>query len=105
PELAHFGREHCEGLLKQARWRVLGAQGAPPQAAIEACVVDQLAGWIERARTWRHSSSTMPHDEPQRVRWLARRLGIADERLARSLVDEMEASAPLEQAARALWER
>lgn len=101
-ELVHFGRQHCQNLLQQARWRVQGP--APVDCeAIEGAVVAQLARWIERARDG-GASASMPDEPLERRRGLARRLGIADERLASALVDQMGGEGPVEDVARALWE-
>src|SRR5699024_955560 len=103
-ELLHFGRQHCEGLLKQGRWRLMGDEAAPAPRDVDACVVEQLTGWIERARAWR-ASETLPRDPTERAWGLARRQGIADDRLVRSLVEEMERDGDPREAASALWAR
>jgi hypothetical protein len=102
-ELLHFGRAHCEGLLTQDGTRVRSEHGAPPLDDFERCLVAQLARWIERVRVWRTTSRTAPRDPEARGRWVARRLGLADARLARALAREMERDGPIDVAARELW--
>lgn len=99
-ELVHFGRAHCTGLLKQAGWRIRDPRGAPSAWELERGMVTQIARWIERVRGWRGALSVTDDDAKERV---ARLLGISDLRLARALVDEVEADLPVEAAARALW--
>ena len=102
-ELLHFGRAHCEGLLRQAGARVRAARGALPTQALERCLVDQITRWIERVRLWGQSSRSVPRDIDDRGRWVARRLGLADVRLARALAREMDRETPAASAAEALW--
>ena len=102
-ELLAFGRAHCDGLMAQAGWRVRGDAGAPDEAAFESCLVGQIARWIERVRVWRHSSRTAPESTDERARWVARRLGLKDQRLARALAREMMTDTPVDEAALALW--
>ena len=99
-ELVHFGRAHCSGLLKQAGWRRREASGAPPTWEMEGALVAQIARWIERVRGWRDLEGVHEHDP---AAWVARRLNIADERLARALVSEMGRDGSVQEAAEALW--
>lgn len=103
-ELVAFARAHCDGLMAQAGWRVRGETGAPPAEDLEACLVAQITRWIERVRVWRASSRTAPPDPDARARWVARRLGLKDARLARALAREMMSDTPAPEAARALWQ-
>jgi hypothetical protein len=98
-ELVHFARTHCEGLLRQAGWRVTGADGPPPRAAFERGMVLQIARWIERVRGWR----ALAVDVPDRAAWIAGRLGIADRSLAAALAHELDHETPVDVAAAALW--
>ncbi len=102
-ELLHFGRAHCEGLLKQAGARVRGAKGAPEPIDIEQAMIRQIARWIERVRTWKVKMPPIVDSREARIRWVARSLGLADERLASSLVGQMDEATPVEDAAAALW--
>ncbi len=99
-ELVHFGRAHCSGLLRQAGWRVRDPRGAPPPWELERGMVSQIARWIERVRQWRDEAEVIGDD---RGAWIARRLGIADARLARALAEQMVDDGPVEEAAAALW--
>lgn len=101
-ELLHFGRAHCDGLLLQARART--EQRVTSTEQFERSLVDQIARWIERVRVWRHSSQSAPRDVEARGRWVARRLGLADARLARALAREMERDTPAAVAAAHLWD-
>ena len=104
-ELLHFGREHCEGLLRQAGHRVQSPMGAPERVELDAAVVDQIAGWIERVRRWKeHPVVHPPTDGAERADWIANQLGLADESLARALAVEMEGKSGALDAARSLWE-
>ncbi len=103
-ELLHFGRAHCEGLLKQAGVRVRADHGTPATEALEQCLVDQITRWIERVRLWQQTSQSAPRDVEGRGRWVARRLGLADARLARALAREMERDTPPRVAAVRLWD-
>lgn len=100
-ELLHFGRAHCDGLLHQARARA--EQGLTSTEQFERSLVEQIARWIERVRVWHHSSQSAPRDVEARGRWVARRLGLADARLARALAREMERDTPASLAAAQLW--
>ena len=102
-ELLHFGRAHCEGLLKQEGTRVRGSKGSPEPAAIERAMVDQIGRWIERVRMWKLKIPPMVNSHEERTRWVTRSLGLADERLARALVGEMDRDSPVDEAAAALW--
>ncbi len=97
-ELLHFGRAHCEGL-----W-LHGKQLACSIDEFEGALVEQIAGWIEHARLWNRTSGTVPRDTEARARWVAKRLGLFDARLARLLAREMDESKPAAEAARAIWE-
>jgi predicted deacylase len=103
-ELLAFGRAHCDGLMAQAEWRVRGESGPPEADDLEQCLVAQIARWIDRVRVWRESSGTTPATEEERAAWVARRLGLKDQRLARALAREMMTDTPSEEAARALWQ-
>lgn len=102
-ELLHFGREHCEGLLKQEGWRIRGVYGPPAVAAFDACLVDQIAGWIERVRGWKGVSRSVPEPIDERARWVSARLGLVDERLSRALAVEMYRDTAVRTAAQDLW--
>jgi hypothetical protein len=102
-ELLHFGRAHCEGLLKQAGARIGGSGGAPDPGDIEGAMVTQIGKWIERVRTWTTTVPPMIEGREAKTRWVARNLGIADERLAGALVNEMDSEVSVEEAAAALW--
>jgi len=102
-ELLHFGRAHCEGLLKQSGARVRGVRGSPEPEAIEGAMVAQIARWIERVRQWRLKLPPVVSTREERSRWVSRSLGLADERLARALVGEMDSEVPVDVAAAALW--
>jgi len=102
-ELLHFGRAHCEGLLKQAGARVRGIKGAPEPLEIERAVVGQIARWIERVRMWKIRMPPLVNSREAKTRWVARSLGLADERLAGALVAEMDESTSADDAAAALW--
>ncbi|MBX2798110.1 MAG: succinylglutamate desuccinylase/aspartoacylase family protein [Myxococcales bacterium] len=109
-ELLHFGRAHCEGLLLQAGARASTLPDESdqegfdsPTAVFEACLLEQIAGWIERARAWRGLRHGPPRDASERTRWIARQLGIADPRLTRALAREMDRDTPAVQAAAELW--
>lgn len=99
-ELVHFGRAHCSGLLKQAGWRRRDAHGPPPTWEMERALVSQIARWIERVRGWREQEGEMAEVTAE---WVARRLNIADDRLARALAYEMDQDGPVIEAAEALW--
>ncbi|MBT3218736.1 MAG: hypothetical protein HN348_06560 [Proteobacteria bacterium] len=104
-ELLHFGREHCEGLLRQAGHRVQSKLGVPERVELDAAVVDQIAGWIERVRRWKeHPVVHPPAGGAERADWIAHRLGLADESLARALALEMETKSTALAAARNLWQ-
>jgi predicted deacylase len=104
-ELAHFGRAHCEGLLRQAgAHRVRAEDGPALTDEIERTILDLLGRWIERVRQWRRSSHTIPGDLDERGRWVAHRLGLSDPWLARFLAREMDQTTPPEQAAKACWD-
>lgn len=103
-ELLHFGRAHCGGLLNQAGPRALSFRGPLPTEDLEACLVDLIARWIERVRVWGQISRSAPRDIEDRGRWVARRLGLADVRLARALAREMERTGDAREAALALWD-
>jgi hypothetical protein len=102
-ELLHFGRAHCEGLLKQSGARVRGVRGAPARVDIERAMVAQIARWIERVRTWKVKMPPIVNSREARIRWVSRTLGLADERLAGALVTEMDEATPAGDAAAALW--
>ncbi len=103
-ELLHFGRAHCEGLLKQVGWRALGERGAPERGAIEAMFCRHLQRWVEQVRALGSEGFIeAPDSEEARVDWVARQLGIADHALARALAAEMRADTTSESAARKLW--
>lgn len=102
-ELLHFGRAHCEGLLVQAGTRVQTERGPLATDVVEHALVHQIARWIERVRVWRTTSSTAPRDVSARGKWVARRLGLADARLARALAREMDRDTPPREAAERLW--
>lgn len=103
-ELLHFGRAHCEGLLKQVGWRARGDQGAPEPGAIAAIFCRHLERWVEQVRALGTGGIIeAPEAEEDRVGWVARQLGIADHRLARALASEMLGATPAEVAARKLW--
>lgn len=103
-ELLHFGRAHCQGLLDQGGLRSVAFRGPLPTRELETCLVDLIARWIERVRVWGRISKSAPRDIEDRGRWVARRLGLADVRLARALAREMERTTPAREAAAALWE-
>ncbi|MEN0061799.1 MAG: succinylglutamate desuccinylase/aspartoacylase family protein [Myxococcota bacterium] len=97
-ELLHFGRSHCEGLWLHG----------PPVAeatvdAFEEDLVGQIAGWIDHVRMWRRKSRSVPRDLEARSRWVAKRLGLYDARLARLLARHMDDERPALEAARGLW--
>jgi hypothetical protein len=103
-ELLHFGRAHCEGLLKQVGWRALGERGAPESGAIEGMFCRHLQRWVEQVRALgAEGFIEAPDSEEARVDWVARQLGIADHTLARALAKEMRADTPSDVAARKLW--
>ena len=104
PELLHFGRAHCEGLLLQAATPSLPDGSDDPASQLERRLVGQIARWIERVRLWGQSSKSAPRDVDDRGRWVARRLGLADARLARALAREMERDTPPNEAAMRLWD-
>ncbi|MEQ1501177.1 MAG: succinylglutamate desuccinylase/aspartoacylase family protein [Myxococcota bacterium] len=103
-ELLHFGRAHCEGLLVQAGARVEGQIGPEAVTGIEDTLVRQIARWIERVRVWKTSSHSTPADPDVRATWVARRLGLADLRLAHAIGQQMDRTDPALGAARALWD-
>jgi len=102
-ELLAFGRAHCSGLLAQAGARVVSDRGAPEAQDVEAVVVGQIARWIERVRRWNRTSRTVPLGVDERSQWVAHRLGLADEELARGLAIEMVRDRDADAAAWALW--
>jgi hypothetical protein len=104
-ELAHFGRAHCEGLLRQAGERVWAERGPAEQGALDEALVAQIARWIERVRVWRRSSHAVPAELEARGRWIGQRLGLADPWLSAALAAEMGSATPASIAARALWQR
>ena len=99
-ELVQFGRAHCNGLLKQAGWRVREPRGAPPSWALEEGMVAQIARWIERVRGWRDDPDAHTEDVAD---WVAQRLGIVDTHLAGALALQMRRDDPVDEVAAALW--
>ncbi|MEZ4321086.1 MAG: succinylglutamate desuccinylase/aspartoacylase family protein [Myxococcota bacterium] len=103
-ELLHFGRAHCEGLLKQVGWRARGERGAPAPGAIEHMFCQHLERWVEQVRALgTEGVIEAPTSDDDRADWVARQLGIADHTLARALAAEMTEETPAEAAARKLW--
>jgi len=96
-ELLHFGRAHCEGL-----W-LHGKQLSSSIDDFEDHLVSQIAAWVEHVRMWWRKSRTVPRDPEERARWIAKRLGLTDARLARLLALEMNGSRPALEVAEALW--
>ncbi|MEO0606484.1 MAG: hypothetical protein AAF211_33970, partial [Myxococcota bacterium] len=97
-ELLHFGRAHCEGL-----W-LHGKQLAVSIDEFEEDLVAQIAGWVEHVRLWRRTSRSVPRDPEARARWIGKRLGLVDARLARLLAREMDGTRPAVEVAELLWQ-
>jgi hypothetical protein len=104
-ELLGFGRAHCERLLAQGGPRVRGETGAPPPNELEAVIVAQIAGWLERVRGWRTEALVPPPREVEaRTRWVAGQLGLCDDWLAEGLAAEMDTTRAALEVARSLWD-
>ena len=99
-DLIHFGRAHCEGLLRQGGDRAFGLD----VAALEHRVVEQLADWVAAVRTWvADPMVNTPEPGTERVRWVAEQLGLADHRLARVLAVQADRGGESEEVADLLW--
>ena len=102
-ELLAFGRAHCSGLLAQPGARV-GHAGEVSQAErVAAVVIHQIARWVERVRRWGRRSRTVPEGLPERARWVAHRLGLADMELATGLAQCMSDDRDPMEAAAVIW--
>lgn len=102
-ELLHFCRAHCNGLLKQVGWRARGEQGAPETGAIAEMYRRHVERWVDQIRVQARGGESCPSDRDERVRWVGRQLGIADQFLAAAIADEMESDTPASEVAERVW--
>lgn len=99
-ELLQFGRAHCQSLLDQGAGPMIDGDAE----LAEALFVEQISGWIERARYLTDTPFPVPDSPEERAPWLQARLGLADSALVRSLVREMDRDDPPLPVARAIWD-
>jgi hypothetical protein len=101
-ELIHFGRSHCEGLLRQGGVRALENAS---RYEFDRAIVPQLERWVRRiiGASYTEDLKSLP-TEADRVSWVVEQLGISDLGLARALVAALEGSESVEVAARRVWE-
>lgn len=101
-ELTHFGRSHCEGLLRQGGIRALENAS---RYEFDRAIVPQLERWVRRiigASYYEDLGAMITEDD--RVNWVIGQLGISDTGLAKALVAELDSSESVEVAARRVWE-
>ncbi len=101
-ELLHFGRVHCEGLMRQASSPLTGVVGPHFRMSFKRIIVALLARWLDRTRA---ISLTLAQVAPfQRHRWLANHLGIVDEDVVARLVAEASTKERSIDVARRIWD-
>jgi hypothetical protein len=100
-ELLHFGRAHCEGLLRQAGRRIVGRAGPAIRVALDNAVVELVSRWVSHVRD--DADELLRLADGERAREVARRLGLQDPRLAASLARAVaEDGLPMD-VARTIW--
>jgi predicted deacylase len=105
-ELAHFGRQHCEGLLGDVNRRVYAPNGQLAVSAIRGAVVREVSGFIRRMRAFSGlAGRDLPADPRARAQWVANYLGLLDEGIAEAVARHMETTDRADEAAEAVWER
>jgi hypothetical protein len=104
-ELMHFGRSHCEGLLRQGGIRAMETEGDDSRLRFDHAIVPQLERWVRRILGAGYTTdlSNFESDE-EREQWVMEELGIVDRTLASALVKSMNESGTAEEAARRVWE-
>jgi hypothetical protein len=96
-ELLHFGRAHCEGLLKQARGWVSGQAGPSMTVRLVQSTQMLIAGWVSRIRGESRGDAS-------RARAAVQQLGLRDAWLVERLVATASSSETPAQCARAIWD-
>jgi hypothetical protein len=99
-ELLHFGRAHCEGLLKQAGWRISGRPGPALQVQLDQAVVDLIGRYVallRRELAGREGSEALSSG------WVAQRLGIVDGSFASALTRWVGEAGSHQEVARRIW--
>jgi len=104
-ELIHFGRSHCEGLLRQGGVRALENAGESSSYEFDRAIVPQLERWVRRilGASYNENLGALATEEA-RVEWVVEQLGITDIGLARALVVALAGSDSVEAAARRVWD-
>lgn len=100
-ELVHFGRMHCERLLKQSSWRFQGRGGALAQHALENAARQLVADQVASVTELRHELRDVP--EAARGEWVARRLGLLDREISQRVAEAVTEGHPVPDAARRIW--
>lgn len=99
--LRHFGRAHCEGLMRQTGPRLAGRTGLPMTVAMQQLMQRLLTDQIQRVEDI-HEGQDRSTSEP-RGEWLARSLGIVDPELTPVLPGIVDGAEDPAEAAAELW--
>lgn len=102
-ELLHFGRSHCEGLLKQVGWRGRFDPATPPAEILSTLFCRHLERWVEQVRGLEIDGLEDVPANGERAAWVARQLGLADPRLAAALAGSLGNHMPPAEIAAGVW--
>lgn len=100
-ELIHFGRGHCEGLLRQSAWRLSAYPSPALRVAFDGALRELLARWVVRVRTERESIRALPAAD--RAAAVTHLLGLRDLEIAEGLVRALDDPAQPSVIARRIW--
>ena len=103
-ELIHFGRSHCEGLLRQGGVRSAKLTGVSSARGLDGAVIPQLERWVRRliGAGYAQDISRLESDE-ERIGWVMQQLGIVDRSLAAALVQSLNLDGTVHDAAQRVW--